>query len=87
MTEQGFKATQPSGMVLYHSKDSVKSSMFGLKHFEYQTNKTKKEFFNELKLTSDVQSVSTTQNVILKTSLLYIKKEGWKVHDVQLKGD
>jgi hypothetical protein len=86
MTDEGFKAAHPSGMVLNHTKESVKSSMFGLKPFEYQATKREAEFFNEFKLTTDYQGVSNTDTNIVKTSLLYIDKEGWKVDDVQFVG-
>jgi len=51
MTDQGYKATHPSGTELPNSTESVQSSMVGLKPFEYQSSKTEAEFFNEFKHT------------------------------------
>lgn len=86
MTDQGFKATHPSGTELPKSKQSVRSSMVGLKPFEYQSSKTEAEFFNEFKLTTEFNDVSNTETVIVKTSLFYLKEQGWKVDDVEFIG-
>ncbi|MED3994577.1 hypothetical protein P4647_07895 [Peribacillus frigoritolerans] len=86
MTDQGFKATHPSGTELPDSEESVKSSMVGLKQFEYQTSKTEAEFFNEFKLTTEFNNVAATDTVIVKTSLIYVKEQGWKVDDVEFIG-
>ncbi|MEK4069863.1 hypothetical protein [Peribacillus sp. FSL R5-0717] len=86
MTDQGFKATHPSGTVLPDSEESVKSSMVGLKPFEYQTSKTEAEFFNEFKLTTEFNNVAATDTVIVKTSLIFVKEQGWKVDDVEFIG-
>ena len=86
MTDQGFKATHPSGTELPDSEESVKSSMVGLKPFEYQTSKTEAEFFNEFKLTTEFNNVAATDTVIVKTSLIFVKEQGWKVDDVEFIG-
>jgi len=86
MTDQGFNATHPSGTELPDSEESVKSSMVGLKQFEYQTSKTEAEFFNEFKLTTEFNNVAATDTVIVKTSLIYVKEQGWKVDDVEFIG-
>lgn len=86
MTDQGFKATHPSGTELPDSEESVKSSMVGLKPFEYQTSKTEAEFFNEFKLTTEFNNVAATDTVIVKTSLIFVKGQGWKVDDVEFIG-
>jgi hypothetical protein len=86
MTDQGYKATHPSGTELPNSEQSVKSSMVGLKPFEYQSSKTKAEFFNEFKLSTEFNDVTNTETVIVKTSLLYVKGQGWKINDVEYIG-
>ncbi|MCM3413227.1 hypothetical protein [Metabacillus litoralis] len=86
MTDQGYKATHPSGTELPNSKQSVKSSMVGLKPFEYQSSKTEAEFFNEFKLSTEFNDVSNTETVIVKTSLIHVKEQGWKVDDVEFVG-
>lgn len=86
MTDQGFKATHPSGTELPKSKQSVRSSMVGLKPFEYQSSKTEAEFLNEFELTTEFNDVSNTETVIVKTSLIYIKEQGWKIDDVEFVG-
>ncbi|MGE6717479.1 hypothetical protein ACQKGD_08855 [Peribacillus frigoritolerans] len=86
MTDQGFKATHPSGTELPDSEESVKSSMVGLKPFEYQISKTEAEFFNEFKLTTEFNNVAATDTVIVKTSLIFVKEQGWKVDDVEFIG-
>jgi hypothetical protein len=86
MTDQGYKATHPSGTELPDSEESVKSSMVGLKAFEYQSSKTEAEFFNEFKLTTEFNGVAATDTVIVKTSLIFVKGQGWKVDDVEFVG-
>jgi len=86
MTDQGYKATHPSGMELPNSDQSVQSSMVGLKPFEYQSSKTEAEFFNEFKLSTEFNNVTNTETVIVKTSLIYVKKQGWKIDDVEFVG-
>jgi uncharacterized protein len=86
MTVQGFKSTDPSGTELPNSEESVQSSMIGLKPFEYQSSKTENEFINEFKLTTEYNNVATTGTVIVKTSLIYVKEQGWKVNDVEFIG-
>lgn len=87
MTDQGYKATHPSGTVLPNSEQSVKSSMVGLKPFEYQASKTEAEFFNEFKLTTEFNGVANTEIVIIKTSLIFVKEKGWKIDDVEFVGN
>ncbi|MBT2737961.1 hypothetical protein [Bacillus sp. ISL-7] len=86
MTDQGFKATHPSGSELPNSRESVKSSMVGLKPFEYQSSKTEAEFFNEFKLTTEFNNVANTETAIVKTSLIFVKDQGWKGDDVEFVG-
>ncbi|MEH6908402.1 hypothetical protein [Neobacillus drentensis] len=86
MTDQGYKATHPSGMELPNSDQSVQSSMVGLKPFEYQSSKTEAEFFNEFKLSTEFNNVTNTETVIVKTSLIYVKEQGWKIDDVEFVG-
>lgn len=87
MTDQGYKATHPSGTELQDSEQSVKSSMVGLKPFEYQSSKTEAEFFNEFKLTTEFNNVANTETIIVKTSLIYVKDKGWKIDDVEYMGE
>ncbi len=86
MTDQGYKATYPSGTELPSSDQSVKSSIAGLKSFEYQDSQTEAEFFNEFKLSTEFNDVTNTETVIVKTSLIYVKKQGWKINDVEFIG-
>ncbi|WP_221567134.1 hypothetical protein [Alkalihalobacillus sp. TS-13] len=86
MTDQGFNATHPSGTKPPNSEQSVKSSMVGLKSFEYQESKTEAEFFNEFKLSTEFNDVTNTETVIVKTSLIYVKEQGWKINDVEFIG-
>ena len=87
MTDQGNKATHPSGTELPDSEESIQSSMVGLKPFEYQSSKTEAEFFNEFKLTTEFNNVANTEMVIVKTSLIYVKGQGWKIDDVEYIGE
>ncbi|KKI92178.1 hypothetical protein WQ54_10825 [Bacillus sp. SA1-12] len=87
MTDQGYKATHPSGTELPNSEQSVKSSIVGLKPFEFLSSKTEAEFFNEFKLTTEFNGVANTETVIVKTSLIYIKDIDWKVDDVEFVGN
>jgi uncharacterized protein len=86
MTDQGYKSTHPSGTEPPNSEQSVESSMVGLKPFEYQSSKTEAEFFNEFKLSTEFNNITNTETVIVKTSLIYVKDQGWKMDDVEFIG-
>lgn len=86
ITEQGYKATFPSGLKTPNGDQSVKSSLEGLKPFEYKSSKTEAEFFNEFKLSTEFNNGSNTETVIVKTSLIYVKNQGWKIDDVEYVG-
>ncbi|MFF3024461.1 hypothetical protein ACFVRR_17695 [Gottfriedia sp. NPDC057948] len=86
MTDQGYKATHPSGLNIPSGDQSVESTLVGLKPFEYQSTKTDAEFFNEFKLSTEFNNVSNTETVIVKTSLIYVKDQGWKIDDVEYVG-
>ncbi|WP_347553006.1 hypothetical protein ABFG93_22435 (plasmid) [Pseudalkalibacillus hwajinpoensis] len=86
MTDQGHQAIHPSGTELPKSEPSVQSTMVGLKSFEYQSSKTEAEFFNEFNLSTEFNDVTNTETVIVKTSLVYVKEQGWKIDDVEFIG-
>lgn len=86
MTDQGYKATHPSGTNIPDTDQSVKSSMAGLKPFDYQSSKTQAEFLNEFKLSTEFNDITNTETVIVKTSLIFVKEQGWKVDDVEFIG-
>ena len=85
-TDQGFQATHPSGTELPKSEESVTSTMSELKAYEFNTSKTEAAFFNEFQLSTDFNDVTNTEKVIVKTSLIYVKEQGWKVDDVEFVG-
>jgi uncharacterized protein len=87
MTDRGFMATHPSGSELPHSDESVKSSIVNLKPFEYQSSNVDAEFLNEFELTTEFNNVSSTKTVIVKTSLIFVQNQGWKVDDVESIGN
>ena len=41
---------------------------------------------NEFKLTTEFNSVANTETVIVKTSLIYVMEQGWKINDVEFVG-
>lgn len=86
MTDQGFQATHPSGTELPKSEESVISTMSGLKAYEFDSSKTEAAFLNEFQLSTDFNDVTNTETVIVKTSLVYVKEQGWKVDDVEFVG-
>lgn len=86
MTDQGFQATHPSGTELPKTEESVISTMSGLKAYEFDTSKTEVAFLNEFQLSTDFNDVTNTETIIVKTSLVYVKEQGWKVDDVDFVG-
>lgn len=82
MTDRGYLTTHPSGQELPKSDSSVRSSMKGLKPFAYQGTKTEAEFINEFKLKTEFNHVANTETVLVKTNLVYVKDQGWKVDDI-----
>ncbi|MDN4075513.1 hypothetical protein [Fictibacillus terranigra] len=47
----------------------------------------RQSFFNEFKLSTEYNNVSNTETVIVKTSLIYVKDQGWKIDDVEYVGE
>ncbi|MGA9286789.1 MAG: hypothetical protein WBV93_00455 [Anaerobacillus sp.] len=86
MTDRGFQATHPSGTDLPKSDESVTSTMSGLRAYEFNSSKTEAAFLNEFQLSTDFNDITTTETVIVKTSLVYVKEQGWKVDDVEFVG-
>jgi hypothetical protein len=41
---------------------------------------------NEFKLSTEYNGVTNTETVIVKTSLIFVKEQGWKVDDVEFIG-
>lgn len=86
MTDQGFQATHPSGTEPPKTEESVTSIMRGLRAYEYQSSKTEVAFLNEFSLSTNFNDVTNTETVIVKTKLIYVKEQGWKVDDVEFVG-
>lgn len=83
MTDQGYRATFPSGFEPPDQKDSVSSTIVGLKPYQFQESQTKMNYLNEFKVTTKYNGVSSSQSIVFRTNLLYIDTLGWKVNDVE----
>ncbi|MED1865834.1 hypothetical protein P4V41_20495 [Fictibacillus nanhaiensis] len=82
MTASGFRATHPSGNGLPQSKEDVSSSIGNIKLFKHEVSKTEIEFLNEFKVTTDYNDVGSTEKMVVKTELIYVGGEGWKIQDI-----
>ncbi|MGA4722228.1 hypothetical protein [Fictibacillus nanhaiensis] len=82
MTEAGYKATHPSGNGIPQSKEDVSSSISNIKPFKHEVSKNEIEFLNEFKVTSDYNDVGSTENMVVKTELIYVEGVGWKIKDI-----
>jgi hypothetical protein len=82
MTESGFKATHPSGNKIPQSKENVSSSITNIKLFKHEVSKNEIEFLNEFKVTTDYNDVGTTEKIVVKTELIYVGEEGWKIQNI-----
>ncbi|WP_445491549.1 hypothetical protein [Niallia sp. 03133] len=87
MTDQGFASTHPSGAEIPSTKESVESSLSGLKAYEYKASKMETAYINEFELTTEYNGVSDTVTTLVKTDLLYVKNKGWKVNDIEYIGE
>lgn len=64
-------------MKLPNSEVSVKSSMVGLKPFEYQSSKTEAEFFDNLNSRQNLTMLQTLKTLLLRPrSIMYKTKDG-----------
>lgn len=86
MTEKGYATVYPSAGELPGSSDKVSSSLTGLKAFKNQSTKTEMEFLNELTLTTEFNDIGNTEMVYVKTKLVYVNGQGWKVDGVEFVG-
>ncbi|GKU83934.1 hypothetical protein [Niallia sp. NCCP-28] len=87
MTEQGLSSTHPSGTEIPSTKESVASSIRGLKAYEHQISTTETSFINEFQFTTTYNGVADMVTTIIKTELLYVDHKGWKVNDVEYIGE
>jgi alpha-D-ribose 1-methylphosphonate 5-triphosphate synthase subunit PhnI len=83
MTNRGYKATHPSGAESPKTDSSISSSISDFKPFEYKVSKTEINFLNEFKVTTEYNDVGSTENILIKTKIIYMKGQGWKVDDVE----
>jgi hypothetical protein len=81
MTEAGFKATHPSGNGIPQSKENISSSISNIKLFKHEVSKTEIEFLNEFKVSTNYNSVGSTERMVIKTELVYVEGVGWKIKD------
>jgi hypothetical protein len=82
-TDQGYKATFPSGKEPPKSNQTVNSTLQGLKTYDYRKSKTEIEFLNEFQLTTEFKGDKNTQSVIVHTVVSYGLITGWKISDVE----
>ncbi|ANC77394.1 hypothetical protein ABE65_011510 [Fictibacillus phosphorivorans] len=82
MTKAGYKATHPSGNGIPQSKENVSSSISNIKLFKHQVSKSEIEFLNEFKISTNYNSVGSTERMVVKTELVYVEGVGWRVNDI-----
>jgi hypothetical protein len=86
-TEEGFRATLPSGIEIPEdngSELSVTSRMDKLKPYIYPSiDKNKVDFMNKFEVSTIFNKIKTTQEIIIYTQVVYDQISGWKVNDVE----
>jgi hypothetical protein len=82
MTESGFKATHPSGNTIPQSKENVSSSISNIKLFKHEVSQIEIEFLNEFKVTTGYNDVGSIEKMVVKTELVYVEGEGWRIKDI-----
>jgi hypothetical protein len=86
MTEQGYRATYPSGFEL-PADSSVKSLVSNLKSYVQKAPAVKEnqmEILNEFVVTTEFNEIRSSKEVIMRTELLYDESAGWKVNDIEM---
>lgn len=83
MTERGYHSTFPSGMDLPKTDQAVTSKIDGLKSYERKISKTEIEYVSEFNQKTTFREVDSTQTILLRTKLLYVNEQGWKVDNVE----
>ncbi|WP_433709119.1 hypothetical protein [Paenibacillus illinoisensis] len=83
-TEQGYRATFPSGTDLPQNS-KIHSKVNNLKAFIQKDPVPKKEeveILNKFELTTEFNGIGSTQTIIMKTILL--ETDNWKVNDIEM---
>ncbi|MBT2668638.1 hypothetical protein J7J00_24725 [Bacillus sp. ISL-4] len=80
MTDQAFQAVDYKG----ESEAEVHVSASNLKSYEYRENKTSAEYITELDMKINVEGNSSKEQTMIKTELIFVEGEGWKVDHVEM---
>lgn len=87
MTEAGYRSTFPSGDKLPESDQTVKSTLADIKAYEYAKTKIETEYFNEFDVTTEFNGNVNKQTVIVRTYLVYLPGDGWKISEIEFVGE
>lgn len=86
MTEQGYRATYPSGMEL-PADSSVRSLVTNHQSFvqkEPSLNDNQMEYLNRFVVTTEFNGIQSSKEVIMRTLLIKEGSVGWKVNDIEM---
>lgn len=84
MTAQGYQSIQ---MTNSQQTADIKVYSSNLKSYERILDKKTVDFISELDLSVKFNDVTNTEKTLVKTTLLHIQGEGWKVEKVEFVGD
>lgn len=83
MTEQGFKAAHPSGDKVPEKGADVKARAIQIQSYEQAKDRTHVEYISTFTQTVSFNGQSTNTPMIIKTKLVLIEGQGWKVDDIE----
>jgi hypothetical protein len=86
MTDRSYTAIHEYAGDDLKSGETISSSITDVKSFRYQDTKSAVEFLNEFRLTTEFNNIGNTETVYVKTQLVYVKEQGWKVDGVEFLG-
>lgn len=83
MTTEGYQVTQ---LEESSQEANISVSAAKIKSYERMTDKKTASFLTEIDLTISFDNQSNTETNYIKTELVYIQKQGWKIDNVSILG-
>lgn len=85
MTVRGFQSIQAGASL--DEKTEIETSAANISTYEKKISKSEAEYLNEFDLTVKFNSVSNTDKVFVRTKLLFIEGQGWKIDSIEYIGE
>jgi hypothetical protein len=83
MTRRGFKAAHPSGENIPEKGTDILASTRNVQSYEHVQDRTHVEYISTFTNTIRFNGVSSSDPEMIKTKLIFVEGEGWKIDDLE----